>query len=323
MMFSESIYTPGHESKALMREAFNVEYSFIPADDKHLKTPAFCVPDQIDAIYGNLNKKLSRDNFIKQCHNIENKNRSIDNDLNYGTDEVNQWKIEDGVRTSTLNQILKSHDISYYTYDVCNNCFDKYISKNQNYPALVYYSVNNHMYWIGDQKKALALTRKARDIESKIHTHMIEDIESVNIYLTEDNKIKPIFENVPIEDLMDEKYNNSIIIYNEKTKQIMKEQKQILVPLVGVWDPLQILLETRTITVDKEVYVEKNDINDELDKIMGYHNHIPTKLKHREYSVIRIVFEKDKRNIILSSDVNTATKILLIMILFIYVENTE
>jgi hypothetical protein len=164
------------------------------------------------------------------------------------------------------------------------------------------------MYWIGDQKKALALTRKARDIESKIHTHMIEDIESVNIYLTEDNKIKPIFENVPIEDLMDEKYNNSIIIYNEKTKQIIKEQKQILVPLVGVWDPLQILLETRTITVDKEIYVEKNDINDELDKIMGYHNHFPTKLKHREYSVTRIVFEKDKRNIILSSDVNTATK---------------
>jgi hypothetical protein len=38
---AESSYTPGHESKALMREAFNIEYSFIPADDKHLKLLAF------------------------------------------------------------------------------------------------------------------------------------------------------------------------------------------------------------------------------------------------------------------------------------------
>ena len=160
----ESSYKPGHESKSLMREAIHIDYSFIPADDKHLINPGFCVPDQIDAIYGKLNKKRSRDNFIKQCHEIEDKNQSIDNALNYSIDKERQWNIEDGVRTSTLNQILKTHDISYYTYDVCNRCFDKYISKNQNYPALVYYSVNNHMYWIGDQKKALSLTRKARDI---------------------------------------------------------------------------------------------------------------------------------------------------------------
>jgi hypothetical protein len=67
-------------------------------------------------------------------------------------------------------------------------------------------------------------------------------------------------------------------------------------------------MERKTITVDKTVLFDKSDLNDELDKIIGYHNHIPTKLKHREYSVIRIIFEKDDRNIILSSDVNTATK---------------
>lgn len=306
----ESSYTPGHESNSMMREAFQIEYSFIPADDKHLINPGFCVPDQIDAIYGKLNKKLSRDNFIKQCHDIESKSRSVDNALNYGIDDdINEWKIEDGVRTSTLNQVLKNHDISFYTYDVCNNCFDKYISRSQNYPALVYYSVNNHMYWIGDQKKALSLTRKARDIESKIHTHMIEDnFESQNIYLDGEMKIKPIFENIPVEDLMDEKYNNSIIIYNNKTEQIIQETKDILVPRVGVWDPLQMLLEPANITVDKTIFVEKNDLNEELDKIIAHHNHIPTKLKHREYSVIRIIFEKEGRNIILSSDVNTATK---------------
>ena len=35
--------------------------------------------------------------------------------------------------------------------------------------------------------------------------------EEKNIYLDEDSKIKPIFENVPIKDLMDDKYDNSII----------------------------------------------------------------------------------------------------------------
>ncbi len=42
---------------------------------------------------------------------------------------------------------------------------------------------------------------------------MIEDhFETRNIYLNEDNKMKPIFENIPIEDLMEETYNNSMII---------------------------------------------------------------------------------------------------------------
>ena len=50
----ESSYKSGHESKSLMREAIHIDYSFIPADDKHLKIPGFCVPDQIDAIYGKL-----------------------------------------------------------------------------------------------------------------------------------------------------------------------------------------------------------------------------------------------------------------------------
>ena len=79
-----------------MREAIHIDYSFIPADDKHLINPGFCVPDQIDAIYGKLNKKLSRNNFIKLCHEIEDKNQSIDNALNYGIDAASQWNIEDG-----------------------------------------------------------------------------------------------------------------------------------------------------------------------------------------------------------------------------------
>ena len=132
-------------------------------------------------------------------------------------DAEDNWKLEDGVRTSTLNAILKTNNVSYYSFDILNKCFDKNIS-SRNYPCLVYYAVNNHVYWVGDKDKALSLTRKARDMESNINSEMIQQYEEAsNIYLNEDGTIKPIFENIPISKLMDEQYNNSIIFYNQTT----------------------------------------------------------------------------------------------------------
>ena len=87
-----------------------------------------------------------------------------------------------------------------------------------------------------------------------------------NIYLDEENKIKPIFENVSITDLMKDQYNNSIIIQNEDNY--------------------------------------KNDRFNLLQEIMKQHNYIPTKIKHKKHAITRIIFEKDKRNIILTIDLN-------------------
>ena len=63
------------------------------------------------------------------------------------------WRLVDGVRARTINCILKSHEISYYSYDIHTRCVDKFISKNRNYPALAYYSVNNHMYIVRERNK--------------------------------------------------------------------------------------------------------------------------------------------------------------------------
>ena len=82
---------------------------------------------------------------------------------------------------------------SYYSDDILNKCFAKHISNSRDYPCLVYYAANNHMYWVGDKDKALSLTRKARDMESKINSEMIQQYEETsNIYLNEDGNIKPI-----------------------------------------------------------------------------------------------------------------------------------
>ena len=112
----------------------------------------------------------------------------------------------DGVRARTINSILKSYDISYYSYDINTNSFDKYITKNKNYPALIYYSVNNHMYIARDKFKAKSLVEKAKDIEIKIRTDMLDEMDDTNIFAD-----RVIFENVDIKDLMDEKYKNALI----------------------------------------------------------------------------------------------------------------
>ena len=96
------------EANMMMKSVYPVRYQFIPSDDEYLDNTGECVVDQIDKIYGGLSKKISRDNFIKQCYEIEN---GMDKSL-LDQDVENNWKLEDGVRTSTLNAILKKHNIS-------------------------------------------------------------------------------------------------------------------------------------------------------------------------------------------------------------------
>ena len=132
------------------------------------------------------------------------------------------------------------------------------------------------MYWVGDKDKDLSRTRKARDIESKINSEMIQQYEEAsNIYLNKDGSIKPIFENIPISKLMDEQYNNSIIFYNQTTH------------IKGL---------------DYDEYESRNDLSNELHSIIQTYNYIPHKFKHDKYKITRIMFEHGERNIILNID---------------------
>ena len=70
-----------------------------------------------------------------------------------GVNSYPDWRVVDGVRASTINGILKIHAISYYSYDIHTRCFDKLFSKNRNYPALAYYSVDDHMCIVRERKK--------------------------------------------------------------------------------------------------------------------------------------------------------------------------
>ena len=72
------------------------------------------------------------------------------------------------------------------------------------------------MYLIDNLKNADRIINKSRDIECKCNSEMIEQpYEETNIYLKSDGNIKPIYENIKIEDLMNEQYNNSVILYDK------------------------------------------------------------------------------------------------------------
>ena len=205
-IFVENNVKQHDEKEMKMKSVYPVRYEFIPSDEQHLKEDGFCVIDQISSIYGPLLKKLSKDNFIQQCRATE---KSID-DVETG----NEWKVEDGVRVATLNTILKKHNISYYCFDITNKCFDKFVTSIRNYPPLVYYAVNNHMYWISNQEKALSLIRKQTEIDFKINSPMIQQHDEIkNMYVDDEGKIKHIYENIPIGELGNPMYNNSIVFF--------------------------------------------------------------------------------------------------------------
>jgi hypothetical protein len=65
-----------------------------------------------------------------------------------------------------------------YAYDINNECFLKNISKNENHKALIYSSINNHMYLVREEYKK-SLVEKAKE-EHNINTSLLEGHEKVN-----------------------------------------------------------------------------------------------------------------------------------------------
>ena len=106
--------------------------------------------------------KLTRDAFLKLHENYY--------------DSIDLWK--EGITPEFLEFICRFYDISHYAYDINNECFMKYISKNQNHKALIYYSINNHMYLVKEEFKK-SLVEKAKE-EHNINTSLLEGHEKVN-----------------------------------------------------------------------------------------------------------------------------------------------
>ena len=98
-----------------------------------------------------------------------------------------------------------------------------------------------------------SLIQSARDLETKINSEMMLKLEGANRYLDEKRQLKKVFENVPVQDLSLDKYDNNIVFYTEL-----------------------------------------NDMQEVLEGLILHHNYVPTKIKHKRFHIVRIVFEKDE-----------------------------
>jgi 5-methylcytosine-specific restriction enzyme A len=114
------------------------------------------------------------------------------------------WTVEDGITPLFLEYVCKKYDISHYAYDINNECFMKYVSKNQNHKALIYYAINDHMYLVRDEYKA-SLAARARE-ENKINTSLLEGREKTNAFHDMD-----IIENIDFNDV--EKYAKQSCVF--------------------------------------------------------------------------------------------------------------
>ena len=236
---SERSFTATSENSQFMKGASNVEYSFIPADTSLLKNEGFCVLDQFIGIYGPMIKHLTNEHFIKMCYQVRGEvqpEKKKISELDIGIEGIDDdsdeeaWNIKDGVSPEMLKKICEIEDISHYCFDITRKCFSKYVSIHRNYPALIYYCVNNHMYWISDKETADSLSKKARDMETKIKSQCIKEEvqeQKKSIYTDEE---RPILDDISIDDLNN--HTIATIIYaksnlNEELDQIIEKYNYI------------------------------------------------------------------------------------------------
>jgi 5-methylcytosine-specific restriction enzyme A len=114
--------------------------------------------------------KLTRDKFIDLCKEYyKNKNQC--------------WSLEHGITPQCVNSICEKYDITHYCLDVHKSVIIKSLSKNQNHKALIYFSVNNHMYLILDSEMRKSLVETVKEKEN-FNTSLLSDEveEKTNIY---------------------------------------------------------------------------------------------------------------------------------------------
>jgi hypothetical protein len=202
------------EANTFMKSAKPIQYEFIPSTDRLNNNDGFCVSDVMIGIYSSHIPTLDLKRFTDLCLRV----RHLGNDT-YEEYLANQkWKLEDGVTPKMLYEICKILNISHYSYDITNKCFLKYVTKTKNYPALVYYCVNSHMYHVENKEMARKLAMGAKDIEHKIKSHVLEEETGVknNKYAT-----KQIVENIDINDITQEIYKDTICIYSKSCKNLI------------------------------------------------------------------------------------------------------
>ena len=152
-----------------MKNATPLMYNCISEYREFLQNTGTCVVDNFIGMYGE-ELKLTRDKFIDMCKEYYNNKNQC-------------WSVEHGITPQCVNSICEKYDITHYCLDVHKSVIIKSLSKNQNHKALIYFSVNNHMYLILDSEMRKSLVETVKEKEN-FNTSLLSDEveEKTNIY---------------------------------------------------------------------------------------------------------------------------------------------
>ena len=216
------------EADTHMKAASRIGYEFFKEDDSHLQNNGYCVVDNFVARYQPHIPTLNRERFIDLCFEVLNLKKPYVSPLDLMLEPNDDhyvdadWSPSKGVTPNMLQKICEKLDISHYAFDVTNACFMKRVSRGRNYPALVYYCVNEHMYLISDKQQVTSMVRRARDPTVQMKTYLNdEEREKENIFSQ-----MVIHENVPLEEL--DNYKDCIIIYRHCVYDTYKDSAGVI-----------------------------------------------------------------------------------------------
>jgi 5-methylcytosine-specific restriction enzyme A len=152
-----------------MKNATPLMYNCISEYREFLQNTGTCVVDNFIGMYGE-KLKLTRDKFIDMCKEYYNNKNQC-------------WSVEHGITPQCVNSICEKYDITHYCLDVHKSVIIKSLSKNQNHKALIYFSVNNHMYLIMDDVMRKSLIETVKEKENWNTSLLSDEVEDkTNIY---------------------------------------------------------------------------------------------------------------------------------------------
>jgi 5-methylcytosine-specific restriction endonuclease McrA len=152
-----------------MKNATPLMYNCISEYREFLQNTGTCVVDNSIGMYGE-KLKLTRDKFIDMCKEYYNNKNQC-------------WSVEHGITPQCVNSICEKYDITHYCLDVHKSVIIKSLSKNQNHKALIYFSVNNHMYLIMDDVMRKSLIETVKEKENWNTSLLSDEVEDkTNIY---------------------------------------------------------------------------------------------------------------------------------------------
>ena len=288
---STSNINAGSRSTMLMRSSSNIlDYNHIKEYKDFLNTKDECGFDNLLAIYSPLIKGFTKDALIEICQESYEKdtqtkpiikddsddddnfvfgirnNNGVQTVYNYYSEIKSNndfWKPEYGISPLMILEICKNWDISHYAFDTNKKVFLKYVSKNRSYPALFYFSINNHMYLVKDEAYCKSLTEIAKSTPLIYNTSMLEKESKKNIFSGE------ILENIPLEDLRkytDPVNNQVVIIYSREIRRDISDLKEQIIRMYNIIPSKISATRTSTdrfsIKLDKTEYILVADPND-------------------------------------------------------------